>query len=172
MAMPLVKYGQVFRLPKYWRSMAGRFKTPSSSPFQFHPLPCKKPTTNSYIYSLWKVTQKRSIEDGYLSFNLYFNMDDVIWNKHATPALLRPIDSKSVSPHGIIEKIEEVKLALLDGSLEVIGLTETWLHQHIETKLVDITWDQLSRLARDSKSKKKVGGLCLNIKEGLTWKFK
>lgn len=72
-----------------------------------------------------------------------------------------------VNIRSLLPKFDEVKLHLLDGSFEVLGFSESWLHHNIESKLVQVHGYNLIRLDRSRDLKKRGGGLCLYTKENL-----
>lgn len=68
----------------------------------------------------------------------------------------------------LLPKLEEFKHYFLDGSIEVIGISETWLHSKIETALVQVEGYQMIRQDRNHLTGKRGGGLCLYVKDSLT----
>lgn len=65
----------------------------------------------------------------------------------------------------LLPKWEEVKFILLDGAFEMVGLTETWLHEYIDDNLVTVPGFSLVR--QDRKSGKRGGGIGLYIRDDL-----
>lgn len=88
-----------------------------------------------------------------------FNLNDV---KKEKGLCIVHLNIRSILP-----KLDEVKEKFLDGHFQIIGLSETWLHNKIESALVQVEGYQLIRQDRQCTSKKRGGGLCLYVKEGL-----
>lgn len=67
----------------------------------------------------------------------------------------------------LLPKLDAFKCCFLEGSFEVVGISETWLHCKIETALIQVDGFQMIRQDRNKSANKRGGGLCLYIKEGL-----
>lgn len=63
-----------------------------------------------------------------------------------------------VNIRSILPKFDEVKLNLLTGVFEVVGLSESWLHHNIDSALVQAEGYQLIRFDRSRDLKKRGGG--------------
>lgn len=49
----------------------------------------------------------------------------------------------------VLSKFNAVKLNLLNGAFEIVGLSESWLHQNIDPALIQVRGYQLLRLDRN-----------------------
>lgn len=68
-----------------------------------------------------------------------------------------------INIRSLLPKIDNFAIEFLDDKLDVIGVSETWLHKHVTANLISRPGYNLIRQDRDSD--KRGGGLCLYIKE-------
>lgn len=66
-------------------------------------------------------------------------------------------------------KFDEVCLNLLDGTFDIICLTETWTHQFLDNGLIQCNGYQLIR--QDRFVKNRGGGLCIYLKDSIQFRM-
>lgn len=66
----------------------------------------------------------------------------------------------------LLPKIDEFETTYLDGKLDVMGVTETWLHKYVDDNLI---CNNQYDLIRNDRKGKKGGGLCMFIKKTLKY---
>lgn len=90
-----------------------------------------------------------------------FNID---WVKQAKGLKIVHLNVRS-----LLAKLDEVKTTLLDGSIDIIVLSETWLHSQCSNELLDIDGFKLYRQDRNitipGGKKKRGGGICIYVKD-------
>lgn len=81
-----------------------------------------------------------------------------------------------VNSWSIIQHFDELQVAFLDGSLDVVIFTESWLHANCADSLIHVRGYTIYRHDRQTKTKggvtKRGGGIIAYIKEGInviTW---
>lgn len=62
----------------------------------------------------------------------------------------------------LLPKFDEFEVTYLDGKIDVIGISESWLHKYIDDNLV---CNKHYDLIRNDREDKKGGGTCLYV----TW---
>ena len=65
-----------------------------------------------------------------------------------------------------MQKIDSVRLDILQHDLDILCLSETWLHENIPDAFITADGYEIVRLDRD---RKKGGGLCMFIKDSITY---
>ena len=69
----------------------------------------------------------------------------------------------------LFKKIDQLRLILIDSNIDIITLSETWLHQNIDSQLINIQGYSVNRLDRELKytHKKRGGRLVAYIKNSI-----
>lgn len=67
----------------------------------------------------------------------------------------------------MVPKMDELKCHFLDGQIEIVGISETWLHSKIESALIQVDEYHIIRQDRCQTLKKRGGGLCLYVADYL-----
>ena len=66
----------------------------------------------------------------------------------------------------LMQQIDSVRLDILQHDLDILCLSETWLHEKIHDTFITADGYEIVRLDRD---RKKGGGLCMYIKDSITY---
>lgn len=81
-----------------------------------------------------------------------------------------------VNSRSVIQHFDELHSTFLDGSLDIVTFTESWLHSNCADSLIEVQGYTLHRLDRQTKTRhgaiKRGGGIVVYIREGIsvvTW---
>lgn len=67
----------------------------------------------------------------------------------------------------LVPKLDKFKCLFLDGQIEIVGISETWLHSKIDSALIEVNGYHMIRQDRCQSTKKRGGGLCLYVADCL-----
>lgn len=77
-----------------------------------------------------------------------------------------------VNSRSVIQHFDELYTTFLDGSLDIVVFTESWLHSNCANSLINVPGYMLHRLDRQTKTingtTKRGGGILVYVKEGIS----